>query len=423
MSHLINIYLIPLRKLIVSGVFLVLISAIIFSNVTNAGNVDKTVDGKLITIHDRGTEKVIVSHAATVGDALEEAGIYVSNKDAVEPAVDEKLVASDYQVNIYRARPVVIVDGNVRQKIVTPYQTAEQVAKGAGIVLYPEDKVSLELSRELNDGAGLTLLIERATPFTFTLYGKTSIARTQGKTVAEMLKEKGIVMGLADRISLDSNASIADGMVVRLWREGKQTITVEEPIAFDSDKIENADQSVGYSVIQIAGVNGAKDVTYEITIQDGKEVNRISIASIVTKQPKKQVEIVGVKGQYTTPSENENIAWDFFMANGFSRVQTAGIMGNLMQEHRFSTTGDGLAQWTGSRRANLYSRPYPNNIYTQLQFLMDELNGGYVGVRNAIIASGSLSEAVQIFQNRYERCGICLEGLRIKYASDILASH
>jgi hypothetical protein len=164
-------------------------------------------------------------------------------------------------------------------------------------------------------------------------------------------------------------------------------------------------------------------VTYVITIQNGQEVSRKEIASLVTKQPVTQVEVIGVKGKYTTPTENENIAWDFFISQGYSRVQAAGIMGNIMQESHFKTDGDGIAQWTGSRKAELYSMSNPSNIYTQLNFLQHELNTNYASVNNNLRSATSLTQAVQIFQNQFERCGICMEGNRIQYASNILASH
>ncbi|NTW61448.1 hypothetical protein HGB24_02040, partial [Candidatus Saccharibacteria bacterium] len=216
-------------------------------------------------------------------------------------------------------------------------------------------------------------------------------------------------------------------MTVRLWREGKQTITVEESIPFETDQIEDADQNLGYLLVNTPGQNGSKSVTYEVVIQDGREVCRQAIASLVLAQPIKQLQTIGVKGKYNTPTENENITWDFLIQQGFSRLQTAGIMGNLMQEHRFNTSdsagGYGIVQWTGSRRTALMALPYPDNIYTQLNFLMSELNGGYAGVRDAIKASTTLEDATIIFQNRFERCGICRQDLRLQYASDILASH
>lgn len=77
--------------------------------------------GRLITIHDRGQEKLILSDATTIEGALKDADVSVDSHDAVEPALTEKLVASEYHINIYRARPVIVVDGVTRQKIITPH--------------------------------------------------------------------------------------------------------------------------------------------------------------------------------------------------------------------------------------------------------------------------------------------------------------
>lgn len=423
MNHLFKRYYISLQKLAIIGVFIIACLTLIMSNISIAEDVDFSDNGRLMTIYDRGSEKVIVSSAKTVGDVLKQAGISVDSRDAVEPSINTELVASDYQINIYRARPVIIIDGNVKLKIFTPYQTAEQIAKDAGLIIFNEDNVNLGLSNDLNDGAGLKLEIIRAKSFTFTLYGKTNQVRTQASTVEVMLNEKGINLNSADKISVDLQSEIIEGMSIRLWREGKETITIEEDIEFDVDEIEDVDQSVGYSLIKSAGVTGARNVTYEVVIENDIEVSRTEIASITIKHPVSQIEVIGVKGQYTTPSENENITWDYLISQGFSRVQTAGIMGNLMQEHRFNTSGDGIAQWINGRRDNLYSRPYPNNIYTQLDFLMEELNGSYAYVRDEIKATDSIKTATQIFQNKFERCGFCREDLRLQYASDILASH
>lgn len=394
------------------------------SNISRADDGREIKNGKLITIYDRGTEKVILSQAATIGEAIKEAGIAIEEKDAVEPNVNEKIVASDYQVNIYRARPVLIVDGYTRMKVVTPYQSAAQIAASVGIVLYDEDITDVHtIQNFLADGVGLEMTISRAIPVNFMLYGNTAVVRTQAKTFGEMLKEKGITPAGDDKLSHDFSAPIIEGMNLRIWREGKQTVTVDEEINFETEKIENIDLSASYKEVKVPGVKGQRTVTYEIIIQDGKEVSRTEIASLVLKQPKKQVEVVGAKGMYTTPSENESITWGFLMAQGFSRAQTAGIMGNLMQEHGFQTSGDGLAQWTGGRKAALMAMPNPYNIYTQLDYLMIELNGRYSSVRDAIKASSSVEDAVVIFQNRFERCGVCHESARIQFARNILASH
>ena len=407
--------------------FAVLLALAVFLITGRVGAVDSSTNtGHLVTFHDRGTQIVISSNAETIEQALTEAGITLDSSDAVEPAAGEKLVAKEYDVNIYRARPVIVVDGTTRQKIVTPYQSAKQIAKSAGITLYDEDTTVLSRTNDIvSEGAGLRLTIDRATPFNFTLYGKTTLARTQAVTVGDMLKEKGIVLGQDDRVSPDTSALISPASNIRVWREGKQTITVDEEVNFAVETIQDGDQYVGYHAVKTPGVKGSRSVTYEVLVQDGVEVGRIEIASITLTESQKQVEVAGAKyrGAYTTPSENESITWNYLQTHGFSREQTAGIMGNLMQEHHFNTTGDGLAQWTGSRKAALMSLPDPYSIYTQLDFLMSEFNGGYARVRDEIRATGSVVTAVQIFQNRFERCGVCMEGNRIQFAYNILASH
>ncbi len=406
--------------------FLLFLGVNLVSSKVFAQSDNITSGAHLITIYDRGEQQVEVTDASTIAEALKNAGIEIDKSDRVEPALSEKLVAKEYSINIYRARPVLVVDGNTKQKVITAYQTALQIAKDAGIKLFSEDIATLSRTDNIiSDGAGLKLEIKRATDVNFDLYGKSSDVKTQANTIADFLKEKNITLSNDDKVLPVESTKILPGMQIRLWREGIQTVNVEEPINFDVREIQDGDREIGYKEVKTSGVVGSKTVTYEILIQNGKEVSRKEIANIVTKQPTEQIEVVGAKyrGAYTTPSQNESITWNFLIANGFSRNQTAGIMGNLMQEHRFNTTGDGLAQWIGGRKAALLSRPDPYNIYTQLDFMMYELNGGYSRAKNAILNSSTVEQAVVAFQNKYEGCGICMENNRIQYAYNILASH
>jgi len=280
--------------------FLTTSTIITMSGVTHAGNGKDAPTGKFVTIHDRGIEKAILSQSETIGDALKEAGISVDSKDTVEPALTEKMVASDYQVNIYRARPVVIVDGNTKTKVITPYQTANQIAEHAGVKLYAEDVTKIERTDNIvAEGAGLRLIINRAVSFTFTLHGTTSTVRTQATTVGAMLTEKGIKLGQNDKLSLSADTKITDSLAVKVWREGKQTVTADEDVAYETETIKDADREVGYREVRTPGEKGIRNVTYEVIIQDGVEVKRTEIASLVTKQPKKQVEVTGSKPSFS----------------------------------------------------------------------------------------------------------------------------
>ena len=257
-----------------------------------------TTDGKrLVTVYDRGDKRVVLTHARSVRDALKEASIATAPEDTVEPGLDNQLLAEQYFVNIYRARPVIVVESNVRQKVMTAAQTASGIVASSGIAkLHDEDKALFASSENIaNEGASTILTIDRATPLTLLLYGKPAQIYSHAETVGEMLKQRGVRLSPLDSVSVDQNMAITAGMTVSILRDGVQTATVDELIGFSVRKIIDFDQPLGYRKIQTPGTNGHRSVTYEITALDGVEISRKVIQNVTIDQPKDQVEIVGAK--------------------------------------------------------------------------------------------------------------------------------
>ncbi|MCD8561535.1 G5 domain-containing protein [Candidatus Saccharibacteria bacterium] len=188
-----------------------------------------------------------------------------------------------------------VVDGSTRSKVITPYQTAERIAKDAGIALYPEDVTSLGQSSNVLEGAGLEMTIIRAKLVSFDLYGTSAEVRTQAATVGEFLREKDIDLGANGRMSPSRESQIAAGMDIRVWREGTQTVSAEEAVPFEVERIEDADREVGYRSVQTPGRDGKRSVSYAVTIINGVEAERTEIASIMLEEPVKQVEVIGTK--------------------------------------------------------------------------------------------------------------------------------
>lgn len=279
------------------AVCLAMIGVISVAIISQAQATDGANHGdKLITIHDRGNERVVLTQAATIEDVLKEANITLDSNDAVEPGLNEELVSASYYVNIYRARPVIVTDGHVREKIMTPYQTADKIVTDAGLQLNDEDETKVTPIEDIiAEGAGLELTIDRATPFTLILYGKSTQAFTQAATVGEMILKKDIHLAVNDTLSIDSRTPITAGMTVELWRNGKQTITEEQEIPFPTEKIQDAAREVGFKEVRTAGEVGKRTVTYEIEMRNGQELSRKEIQNVVMVEPKKQVEVVGAK--------------------------------------------------------------------------------------------------------------------------------
>ena len=294
-------------ELKISGVYIVLavvsvffVSLLAFSSSGAESKRPLESGERVITVHDEGSEKGFYTKEPTLKRALKQAGIRLDMLDRTEPSLDEKLTASSYQVNIYRARPVIVRDRGTETKVLSSYRTPHQIAKQAGIELQEEDAVVLSSSRDVvAEGAAEIMSINRATAFDFVFYGKSSKGFTMADTVGEMLKQKNIVLAENDRVMPGLDVQITEGMSIELWREGKQTITEEKEIDFDIEQIKDVDKPIGFREVKTPGVKGMRTVTYEIVIKNGKEESRKEVNSNTTKQPVKQVEIVGGKNNYS----------------------------------------------------------------------------------------------------------------------------
>lgn len=284
---------------------------------------DAIKNDHLITVYDRGVKRVLLTRSNTVKSALRDAGVTLENRDRVEPAANTELVARNYSINIYRATPVTVIDGQTRQKIMTSAQTPERMIKDSTVQpLNDEDRVTVAPSQDITtDGAGTILTIHRATPVTLKLYGKPLTTATHGKTVAEALQNKGIKLTSDDTVTPDTSTPVTAGMEISVWREGVQTTTIEEVVPFTVRQVLDFDHAVGYKSIQAKGVNGISDVTYQFTARSGQEVDRKIIQTVVIKKPVEQIELVGA-GPSTMALSQSKGAQYFTDSQGVSHRET-----------------------------------------------------------------------------------------------------
>lgn len=374
-------------KLIVGLIALIL--GVLFSGGLYVAHAATAHDGRIISIYDRGQEKVIVTKATTVEGALEQANIQLDSHDNVEPARTQKLVASTYRVNIYRARPVLVVDGTTEVRVMTADQGAMAIAKDAGITLYREDSSSEESSDATlaDSGVAMKLVITRANPVNVNLYGQQTVMRTQKKTIGALLKEKGIKLGASDRVAPAEDTPISPNMNIQIWREGKQTITVQESIPFTVRQIQDVDQPIGYKQVQIAGANGSDTVTYEIEIKNGIEVSRTQIQAVVTTQPTEEVDVIGTKVQLPAGSHEDWMAAAGISASDYGYVnyivgheggwEPCKVQGGAIDCNYAGSMGYGVVQATPGSKMATAGSDWRTNPITQLRWATGYAVGRY----------------------------------------------
>lgn len=111
-----------------------------------------------------------------------------------------------------------------------------------------------------------------------------------------------------------------------------------------------------------------------------------------------------------TPTGNQIV--NFFMNKGLTKNQAKGIYGNIMQESggkhnivsRDGHNSYGLAQWTGTRKARLFSKYGTNpTVNQQLEYLWSELNSTEKGALNALRNTSTVEDATKVFMQKFER--------------------
>ena len=140
-------------------------------------------------------------------------------------------------------------------------------------------------------------------------------------------------------------------------------------------------------------------------------------------------------------TSNEKAAYDFFVAKGLSKLQSAGIVGNLMQESNVlpgsvqpGGPGRGIAQWSVGGRWNAdhddnmawYASTHGGSmgsLTTQLDFIWYELETFSSYGLSKLRAASTISGATVVFQQDFEGCGQCEQATRISYAEQVLSAY
>lgn len=359
-------------------IFCVYILGITLASHANADSPEPVSGQRLITVYDQGQEHAFLTRAATLRRAFQDAGVRLDPNDLVEPGLDEQLVGASYDVNIYRARPVTIVDGAARVRVLTPYQTAKQIVDHAGMTLHDEDITTMTAA---SDEVGVQLTIDRATPLTLMLYGKTVTIYTQAKTIAELLKEKGITLAANDTLSAAPATPITANMTLQIWRNGVQTVTQEQDVPFSTRQIQDVNQPIGYHQVQTPGQVGKEEVTYQINMQNGQEVSRTVIQTVVTQQPSEQVEVIGTKVQLPPGSHTDWMAAagissgdygfvDYIASRegGWQPCKVQGGAINCMYATDGGSMGYGIVQATPGIKMSTAGSDWATNPITQLRW-------------------------------------------------------
>lgn len=369
------------------GIFVTLFTFFFFAGgfVVANGQTLAPNDSHLVSLYIDGEETALPTRAATVGDFLAKAQITLNEGDLVEPVAETPIDADNFRVQVYRASPVTIVDGDTVKRVLTPHNSAQLIAEKAGITVYPEDNLTLTTAENFVKDTilGEKLTIDRATPVMLSLYGAAPVAyRTQATTINDFLAEKGIVPEQGATVTPNGDAALTDSTAVFISKYGKSVITAEESIPFETESSADPTQNIGVITVITKGVVGKKQVIYELSLRDGKEIGRTKIQEVITTPPQKQVQKKGTK----TPTvvAGDRISWmqaagiaesDYFYVDYI--VGHEGGWNGTTKWNKAGSGAYGLCQALPATKMASVGADYMTNPVTQLKWCSGYAKGRY----------------------------------------------
>ena len=188
----------------------------------------------------------------------------------------------------------ITIDGEATE-VATFKTTVEGVLDKNLIELSEKDKVQPALDAKISKNDVISIV--KAKDINIKVDGQDLQIQSAETNIEDMLTAEGITLSELDRVEPVVETEISEGLDVLITRVEERVITQSQAIEYETivKNDDNLDNTVVKTVQE--GVQGEKQITLKVTLEDGQEVDRKVIEEKMVKEPvEKQV----VKGTMNT---------------------------------------------------------------------------------------------------------------------------
>jgi resuscitation-promoting factor RpfB len=243
-----------------------------------------------------GQRRRILTQAIQPRDILTEARLDIGPHDLIR--VDnaelkpEPYTTPPLSILVVRALPVQIDDNGATTTVYSVKRTVGEVLYDAKVALYLADLVTPDAAAPI--GEKTTIIVRRSVPVTMVVDGRTLATRTHGKTVGEALAETGIALVGLDFVVPDASTPITKDLTIRVVRVSEEDVIIERtPIQFK--QVTRPDPALALDTRQMIqpGVAGTLEQRIRVRREDGVEVSRSPVESVIVQVPSDEITAVG----------------------------------------------------------------------------------------------------------------------------------
>lgn len=163
----------------------------------------------------------------------------------------------------------------------------QEVEIGSHDFLFPERDTKLI--------PGMEVSIARAVPVAIAVDGQEIRHHTFKGTVEEALREAGVTLSHLDKTSPQKEEAIEKDLEIVVTRINVEEVVETESIEFGT--IEKQDKKLKWrkEEIEQEGIAGTKEVKYEITYKDGKQVSKEKLSTKIIEEATDKIVRIGTK--------------------------------------------------------------------------------------------------------------------------------
>ncbi len=258
---------------------------------------------KTVVLSLDGKEKVIETHSSTIQDIFDELDIAIHSEDEVVPSLDTR-VADEMDVVWKQAKQVELSKDDEKKTVWTTAETVKEFLEEQKISLNEHDKINQKQNKNIKNN--MEIVVHTAFPVTLVDAGSKKELWSTSTTVADFLKQQEISLTKLDRVEPDLKEVVNKKDAVEITRIEKVTDVVEQPINYAVVTQKDDSLEKGTEKVVKEGKNGLMSKTFEVTLENGKEVSRELLSEKEVKEKQDKVVAVGTIEVTQIASRGEN---------------------------------------------------------------------------------------------------------------------
>jgi uncharacterized protein YabE (DUF348 family) len=240
-----------------------------------------------------GRPRTVGTMATSVAGLLEQQEIEVGRHDRVMPHPDSEL-ADGMAVRVFVAKEISLVLNGVERTVwvtgdKSVREVLEQVNVRAGRHAY------LEPSRGATVEDGDVIVYEPAVDVRLVVGGKARQVITNAQDVGLLLSDLGVRLGRDDTVEPRIRTPLEAGMEVRVIRVVEREVVEEASIAYPTEVKKTNELMLGIRRIEQEGAPGLLRKTFEVRLEDGREVARRLLGVDTVRVPIPRIILEGTR--------------------------------------------------------------------------------------------------------------------------------